>query len=426
MPDPMDNGSLVERARRATSAPPLPMQKQIRKTGLAVLSDLQEGLMRGGLLDFTLITREKEELPTSRFILMLRSSVWEEKFKLNPKLKELALDYSAPALRVALEYVISDDLTQAPLALSEDADGVRGLVQLSRFGDEFKIFALFEEAFRMLRMRINRSPALALAAFDEIADESPLEPYILQIIQDHPFDALTSPLDGPGVRYLRSSRLESLLRIDTLALEEIEFFNALITWVDLSSEEKAREHAEHCALFIQLRFIEPSELLTTVKDSELVEHTSILEAMADQALEAQLGGREFSNYRGNQRVERVVVRNSGLEDVNGIYERQGRDDYCDYEALYLKSSERRQGECGLYFWNGTWNIAPAADLSNLYYSCESGDLKLPNEGWTVCHKGVYPVPTFRVLPKRNMRNNSRAVRASLPACFRNSEEYLGN
>jgi hypothetical protein len=215
-----------------------------------------------------------------------------------------------------------------------------------------------------------------------------------------------------------------------------------------------RDRVKEIAKSIDLKFIEPSELITTVKDSELVDYTSILEAMADQALEAQLmDGKEFSNYRGKQYLERIVVRNAGSMDVNGIYLRQDKEDYRDYEALYLKTSERRNGEYGLYIWNSVWNIAPLADLSNVCYTCPttadggavaSGSMrslrhaahnttavdrstKPPAMGWEVSPNATAPAPNCRILPVRDARRGQQHnIRASLPSCYRNSLDFLGN
>lgn len=479
------NGNLAERARRNNSAPAHPLKQNSAPIAarMGVLSDLVDGLMNPKILDFYFVSSTTgERVGTSRFVIACRSTVLEELLvDVDEPIKELTLPYSGATLKAAVEYLFTNELEESPLSRDEDADTIRGLVQLSHFGQVHGVIGLYELAFRMIRMIVNKVPALALALFDEVDhyefytrgldvnpnassksfsksshDDDGMESYALQIIEDSPFEALQSPGNhGPGIQYLSLDRLEVLCRNKALQLEEIDFFHSLVKWCEVvlkwsqwsSYEEQnessdsilhdevyheKRDRVKEIAKSVELRFIEPSELITTVKDSDLVDYTAILEAMADQALEAQLEGKEYSNYRGKHHIERVLVRDGGLEDINGIYLRQDREDYRDYEALYLKTSERRNGEYGLFVWNSVWNIAPLADLSNVCYTCtplshtdESQLLKPPAKGWVASHNGTLPAPNCRLLPVRSARRN-QSIRASLPSCYRNSLEFLGN
>ena len=427
--------SLTEKARRTNSCFPAIREQtsSVKITGLAVVSDLQDGLTRRNLLDFEVISSSQERIPTSRFLLMCRSSVFEEQLRKDASVKELELsNYTSVALNAAMEYLASNELP-FHLLISEDAGTMRVLVQVSYFGEEFKVDGLYEEAFRRIRILMVKIPPLSLVAYDVVKEtaaeenmEETMEEYALQIIQDKPFETLQSTdQGGPGIQHLRPSRILALLKNQSLQIPEVDFFQALLTWYEITGD---MDHAKMCASnHIALRFIEPSELMTTVKDSEFFDSTLILEAMADQALEAQLEGKQYSNYRGLQAMERVVVKNAGIPDVNGVYIRQSRDDFRDYEALYLKPSVRSLGEYGLYFWNNVWNIAPAMDLSNIRYFCESEALTPPKVGWQVCPNGEAPEPICRFLKAREvMTRHGEAGHASLPRCFRNSFEFLGN
>jgi hypothetical protein len=507
---PPTKADAVERARRNNSAPTKPHHAPVVSRSMGVIADLMDGLTsRPTLHDFFLLSNCGVRVGAARFLLSCRSPILEELLEQNPDMMELELNYSVATLQAALEYIVTNELSKTLLAADENAATIRGLVQLSHLGETYRIAGLYETAFRIIRVVVNKIPALALAVYDEVAQyefesaakygnrfaakqmqDDSMETYALQIIADAPFTALHGPgSHGPGVQYLSINRLEALCCNKLLQLEEVDFFHALVKWCevvlnwssrstayfnyqqeeqngdakekddakdeedeeDIKRKEEQRDRVKEIAKTIELRFIEPSELITTVKDSELVDYTSILEAMADQALEAQLmDGKEFSNYRGNQYLERVVVRDAGSMDVNGIYLRQDKEDFRDYEALYLKTSERRNGEYGLFIWNAVWNIAPLADLSNVCYTCHpvsdsiisatasmhnmrqaanhtAADTKPPAQGWEVSPNGTAPPPNCRMLPVRDAgRTGHHNIRASLPSCYRNSLDFLGN
>ena len=425
--DEMASGELRERARRTISAPSMPLRADVSRTGLAVVTDLLAGAENPKMLDLEIRTSDQEVVRTSSFILASRSPVFaKEIFTDNGRVSTINCSmYSSKTVRAALRYVFTNDLKETGVDQDNTVEGMTTLVQLVRFGKDYAIDELNTAAFRFVRQLMIKMPPLAIVAYNLINKDkmdAEIESFALQVIEDDPITALfRNEKLGPGVKYFDAERLEDFMQVDSVELEEILMFETLLKWSELYPDQL--DTAESFSCFVDLRFIEPSELLTVVQDSELFSYEQVLEAAADQALIAQMEGKLFSNYRGPKHMERVVVSNAGNNDVNGVYRKKKHAS--PDEPIYSKQSERQGGEYGLYYWSNSWHLAPAADLSNVCYSCK-GDLEhVPRRGWESSSNGQEPGPVMRVIDAINAETY-QSIRNSLPACYRTYEEFLGN
>jgi BTB/POZ domain len=428
----MLNGEIRERARRTNSPPSLPTRADVCKTGVAVISDLMGGLVKPRLCDLSLLTKDGVIVKAPRFMLGIRSKQLESLlFDECKGQSDLSCfeEYSSLVLNAMLEYCVSGELNDSPLAQHEDSVTARELVHLASFANEYGLVGLYDEVFKIARILMNRKEPLAAAFYDASASLEVFEKYALQIIEDSPRLALMSP-DNAGIRHLSPDRLEAIIKDQSIPLEEMVIFRMVAHWFAESDDEHSFAVAQRCCKYINLGRIEPLDLLTTVRESNFFDELEILRACANHALDAQQRGIVFSQFRGPDDIERVLVTGAGKSGTNGMYGLYTNNEEEDSQPLYVKTSERSGGDFGVYMWESGWNLAPLADLSNVCYSAPINAAK-PNEvpvvGWTTASNGTHPAPSLRVIHANAKKPRKKHPRhPSLPRCFKDEEELLGN
>ena len=429
----MLDGEVRERSRGANSAPSLPTRADVCKTDVTVVSDLMAGLAKPRLCDVSLLTRDGQIVHAPRFMLGIRSQELERLlFDECRGQSDLSCfkEYSSLVLNAVLEYCVSGELNDSPLAQHEDSVTARELVHLASFANGYGLSGLYDEVFKIARILMNRKAPLAAAFYDASASLEVFEKYALQIIEDSPRLALMCP-DNPGIRHLSPDRLEAIIKDQSIPLEEMTMFQMVERWFAESDEVDAFHIAKRCCQHIHLERMEPLFVLTTVRDSKFMEELDILRACANLALDAQQRGMEFSQFRGHDDTERVFVVGAGKSGTNGMFSLYtSNNEEEDSQPLYVKTSERSGGDYGMYLCESGWNLAPLADLSNVCYSAPINAAmpnKVPVVGWTTASNGTDPAPSLRVIHANALKPRRKHPRnPSIPRCFKDEEELLGN
>jgi len=396
----MLHGEIRERARRSNSAPPMPTRAAVVKSGVPVVTDLIDGLSRPRLCDLSFKSKDGIIVKAPRFMLGIQSQQLETLlYDVHKDESDLSCfeGYSSLVLNAMLEYCVSGELNDSPLAQHESSATARELVHLASFSEKYGLNELFDEVFKIARILMNKREPLAAAFYDESASLKLFERYALQIFVDSPHAALMDSPD-PGICHLSSARLIALIQDQSFEIEEMLAFQIVLQWLEQSEEENAFDIARQCCQFLHLEDIEPLDLLTTVRESRLVDGLQILHACANQAVAAQRLGIYFSQPRGPGYFDRLLVTGAGKSGANGLYHARNEDDD-GMKTIYLKTSERNGGDFGVFIWGKFWNLAPAVDLSNVCYSVPINEEipgLVPTEGWKTKGNGTDPAPSLRL------------------------------
>lgn len=417
-PQNYDNFVLHKREARAIK-PPQPIVRH------PLVMAMLQALSKEHLLDLTLIGRDGVRVKSSRYIMACRIPYMEDRLFQNDNFNgEVHVgEYSEVVLKALVEFCFAGELILSPLQTEETDGSARGLVQLGELAASLEFKTLVEESYQLARRLMNRHLSLSPAVYDEASkpEVRDFKAYAIQTIADCPKEALLDKelAGAAGVEYLSSAKLESLLNDPILEVEPMTVFRMLFRWVEqMGRSEEALEFARKRALKINLKYIDRIDLLTTVKQSDFVDRQLIDEAIAEQERD---GAAALVTERTH--LERVLVKGAGLASINGLYFREhDRDGQAMYEMGHGNDI------ISLHRWGTTWGIAPAHDLSNLYYVCEvpyDSD-EVPFLGWKVGPNGQFPAPTCRWVAPEDDPNRQRSIKEALPACFQNEEELYGN
>jgi BTB/POZ domain len=400
-----------------------------------VVEALVVAMEKDHMMDITLCGKEGVQVKASRYVLACRNEAFELLFyKEDPPAAFVNLgEYNDDTLKALVVYCFTGSLTKSPVS-QETADAARGLVQLADLARIHHFRVLFDEAYQMARTLMNRKPSLACAFYDEAsgAKVKDFETYALQTIEDFPIESLLGTENG--IRYLSYERLGPILSHREMEVDEMTVFWMLKRWVE--HHKQCSENtviAKKLASKINLKFIEATDLLTTIRLSGFFEDENIDEAIAYQAMMASNRGMSFSQLRrqqssNNENRERVVVTGAGDESVNGTYYRE-IEERDESSVHFTKEGNGALEVFGLYLWGNKWGIASEIDLSNTYYQCERtlGD-RVPEKGWITGEMGRLPSPICTWMSGASSDGQLPFTPSHhiLPPCFASEEELYGN
>eukprot|EP00545_Synedropsis_sp_CCMP1620_P011570 CAMPEP_0119013898 /NCGR_PEP_ID=MMETSP1176-20130426/9188_1 /TAXON_ID=265551 /ORGANISM="Synedropsis recta cf, Strain CCMP1620" /LENGTH=660 /DNA_ID=CAMNT_0006967025 /DNA_START=86 /DNA_END=2068 /DNA_ORIENTATION=+ len=436
-----------------------------------VIEALKAAMVKDHMLDLALIANDGTRVKTCRYIMACRVESLEQ--RLYPTINssigdeekekgdaahppeqpdEISLgDYPPKILDALVEYCFCGELIKSTLKTEETAESVRGMVQLAELAGNLQFRVLGDETYQWARRMMNRNPSLACVVYNVATSTAvkEFENYAVQTIEDSPMDALLRGGAECGIHHLSAKRLEDVFRDHDMEVDELTAFHMLQRWVEhhtspsrsdvagAISPEEAVEVARKCAKSIVLCYIEPTDLLSTIKTSGLFDAADIDKAIAEQGkMASERGGvSTFGMTRGvgslgknlkNLLSERVEIQGAGMRKVNGIYVRE-----TDRDGQAMYSMGEGPDSIGLFQWENTWGIAPSCDLSNMYYECnqvisgKSEPNKVPMYGWTVSLQGENPPPSCRWIAAHTEQDDEENEK-HLPACFQSEEDLYGN
>ena len=329
-----------------------------------VIQDLLAAVQDEELSDISLIGHDNIPVPANRFVLAARSKVLKRMLYGNFKEAQSSvislMDYNSTTLEAIVEYCCRNEISKFRVRLHRNASSSRRLVQLFKAADYLELPGLAKMVAQMAHNLTSRYPPLACAVFDEADLDTPMSNDALLMIQYRPYVTLPPDDDTEGgIVCLSADRLLAILQDPEVKAGELFLFEMLQQWTELAHHPNSLSVAQACAAFLSLEYIEPHDLLHTVKDSGFCTQERITEAITKQALRASKQGLWSLSSRGVNRgrpdVERILVEGAGSKEANGMY---FRIDGLANGELYSK----REVACGQqYVYTISCSLSDAKD-----------------------------------------------------------------
>mmetsp|Transcript_16738 Transcript_16738/g.35372 ORF Transcript_16738/g.35372 Transcript_16738/m.35372 type:complete len:1101 (+) Transcript_16738:261-3563(+) len=392
-------------------------------------------MTKSHMADVSLAGKDGVVVRTSRFVLACYSPMLEEVFFKGTECSYYNADASIvnvafcneEVMMAAVHYCFCGELPPEFLSLNNNGteDAARNLARLDHLAHVLGLETLGELTYRAARRVVNRRAVLACAIFDELSyreeigpAENSIKRYALDTMREMPMDTL---LDG-GVRWMKEGSLEAVMRDQDMDVDEFYMFKILNAWTVVDRVTRLPV-AQRLSGNIELKFIDPELLATTVKDSGYFEESVIDEAIA--LIEESLANRDASE------MERVLVEGAGTDIVNGIYFRVEEEvGMGEEEVLFVKEADDGYSDVGLFLWGKKWQIAMCADYSNCFYSCEDPPNKsnatefIPRDDWVAQYRGQNPPPNCTYLPITRLSRLSSSGTSEKVVMAPNIEEMI--
>jgi len=306
------------------------------------------------------------------------------------------------AIQTALHFMASHELPQSRVGDSSEKN-LRTLTQVKVFANFYKMAYLAEEAYRAVRVLVNKTRNLASVVFDECSESmklagmedqfkrNELMTYVFDSIREKPGEFLIDD----GLQFLSPGSIEKIICDQEIDVDEITMFHILCSWAreGPGGRKDKLSVARGLVSHIQLSLLDTKYLNTRVRHCGFVDASIVNETI-----------KEIEDHLANlspEEQEHVLVTGAGTEAVNGIYVRMEEDiGLEDEEAVFIKEAAEGEigGDYGLYLWRDSWAISPCVDYSNVLYSRHAENkrgwdrLKPPADNW-MRESGEYPVPT---------------------------------
>jgi len=321
--------------------------------------------------DIILLSTDGVSVPAVRSLLMAQSS------KLSSMMpceggkglpSTLSLDYDTFTLHAIVEFCYSGgiDVTLYP---SKEA-AARALVWLVAASHFFEIHALEKMARCQIHELLSEWRPLACAVLDAaIVTEDrvtrDLASIAMLVIRANPRAVLLGPndlnrvSDGGGVFSLDIPALCTILNDTKLRNEAIVMFHCLNLWAKTNAKthgghDRARKKEIDRVVIgkkmikkIQLSHIPPTILESEVRESDLVTSNQLADAYrgwASTVLENEDRWKSFTSLgsplRRDKRGGIVIVRNAGVDEVNGVYIASSNRSHKLYSKVGMWKNER--------------------------------------------------------------------------------------
>ena len=315
----MSDNNPSARKRKADGNDPSPRGKKLGTDLLATLEDPD-------LCDVTLVGSDEGRVPAIRVYLSARSDVLKHllvgQFK-EASEEEVRMDYPAAVLKAVVHFCCTDDVPDLSALDADIVESMRLAIKLVDAADYYDLGELKKKAKQDVGKLINTENvkmrgSCLFSAFEEASRKPSLEglykALFLKVVSCA--EVLTTG-DRPGVTLLSSTNLRNLVKSPVLRARALLLYQAIKIWRDNSapideetfeSDEDRRNFAEQLASNLELRMMQPSDLLGPVSDSGLVAQDKIIQAL------------QIQSHRGMLGIYGCFITYFGQGEFNGVYD----------------------------------------------------------------------------------------------------------
>eukprot|EP00559_Dactyliosolen_fragilissimus_P007440 CAMPEP_0184869890 /NCGR_PEP_ID=MMETSP0580-20130426/35710_1 /TAXON_ID=1118495 /ORGANISM="Dactyliosolen fragilissimus" /LENGTH=406 /DNA_ID=CAMNT_0027371685 /DNA_START=66 /DNA_END=1286 /DNA_ORIENTATION=- len=317
------------------------------KRKLTLQDEIKNARQKEEMHDVDLVGYDGVRVPAVRFLLGARSEVFRKmlygEFKEGSSSEVCMPKYSQQVLMKITDYCFGE-----PLAYEfANREAARTFVQIFDCAHYLGMEGLEDLAIEIVEKYCSgdtKKPLEFLCAIYDEATNNPSAERIKNVVIDHLRLDMSSLKEG--VYSLGKKALSEIISDPMVEATEMELFDLILRWLDnvvdssLGSEDHTEEtiiFAKECVESIHLGNIDPTDLAETVSKSGLVSDEMLLKAFQFQAFKAKdMGFGEFKKVRREFVHEKVLVENSGIDTLNGVYICNGT---FDGVSKYVKSGK---------------------------------------------------------------------------------------
>lgn len=310
---------------------------------------------------------------------------------------------SNKTLRALVEYCCSDELNASIWDGScPPAEIVKDIVALARVSHAYGIPNMEERVLEGINPLMGAIPPLACVVFNYADPETTKAIYnsALSLIREKPYTCLQQEGQNVGgMVCLSPNKLKGIIRDTALQVDELFLFKQLVRWRSFNRNiySNATAVCKQLVTYIDLTYIDPSDIKAIVLDSGLFEDRAIIEALLEQSISATREGLAFAAMRGASGKEQVYAMVQGVSaDINGLYKQVQKEGTL---LCYGKMVDEKRMILLVKDSRSSWKIC---DNENLFYEWRSASTshydQFPVTGWVNASRIAgtgKPVPTVK-------------------------------
>lgn len=386
-------------------------QKEMSSEPMTATRRLLAGLRDGKMADVELVGDDGVRVPALRCVLACSSPVmhnllYSDPARANQSVIKIA-GCSNKTLKALVEYCCSDELNASIWDGScPPAEIVKDIVALARVSHAYGIPNMEERVLEGINPLMGAIPPLACVVFN-YADPSTtknIHQSALALIREKPYTCLQQEGQNVGgMVCLCPEKLKEIIRDVALQVDELFLFKQLVRWRSYNRNiyPNASAVSKQIVQYIDLTYIDPSDIKAIVLDSGLVEDRKIVEALLEQAISATKEGLAFAAMRGGTKDKKQVyamIQGSGNPDCNGLFKQVHREGTL---LCYGKIIDETRMMLLMKDSHASWKIC---DHQRVFYEWKSNNEshydQFPVNGWMDVSSpapsaGDKPVPTVK-------------------------------
>lgn len=371
--------------------------------------DIQEALDNEALHDVRLIGTDNVEIPCAKFVLAIRSPVFQRMFFGDYRERDsdsVKLDYHYIVLNTLIKYCYSDLLDFKLILNAESSmtdEEVTLLFDLRDAANYFEIAGVGDHVFSEIGKSIIHKSGMgcvcaALTSLSQrVETGSPFWDILCQLAANNP-EACFLPKDphksNEGIKAVPSSILKEILEnlddayVVTCCLKEWREENLKN---ENPSAKENHKLLNDLANGLDLKSI-PTEKLANVKPCTLFSKKRLDEALSNQ-------DQNDCKQKASIHRDAIFVSGAGMEDVNGYYTKP--NEFTCYEICFKmgETLEEKDSRFTIKLIQGRWTICAKQNGlfgqgKHLYQAPIGARLSFlpnPSSSWT-CVEGTAPAP----------------------------------
>ena len=368
---------------------------------------LLAGLRDGKMADLELVGDDGIRVPALRCVLACASPVMHNLLYGDPSRATSSVvkigGCSSRTLRALVEYCCSDELNASIWDGScPPAEIVKDIVALARVAHAYGIPNMEERVLEGINPLMGAIPPLACVVFNFADPKTTRSIYqsALGMIREKPYVCLQQEGQNVGgMVCLSPQKVKEIVQDTNLQVDELFLFKQLLHWRAFNRNVYPNSAAmcKELVSFINLTYIDPSDLKATVVDSGLVDDRKVIDALLEQSISATREGLAFAAMRGSHGKDQIyaMIHDAGTPECNGLYKQIKREGTV---LCFGKVIDEKRMMLLLKDSHSTWKIC---DHNDIYYEWNADQ-----DG----HKDQFPVSGWLASSHMNRRMSTPAIR----------------
>ena len=388
----------------------LPLKKKenpSNQPAMTATRRLLAGLRDGKMADLELIGDDGVKVPALRCVLACSSPVMHNLLYGEPSREASSVikigGCSSRTLRALVEYCCSDELNASIWDGScPPAEIVKDIVALARVAHAYGIPNMEERVLEGINPLMGAIPPLACVVFNFADPNTTASIYqaALGMIRKNPYVCLQQEGHNMGgLVCLSPQKVKDIVQDTSLQVDELFLFKQLLRWRAFNRNvfPNSADICKELVNFINLSYIDPSDIKATVVDSGLVEDRKVIDALLEQAISATREGLAFAAMRGTYGKDQIyaMIRDAGTPECNGLYKQIKRDDTA---LCFAKVIDEKRMMVLLKDSTSTWKIC---DHNEIFY-----EWRVEEDG----NSGQFPVSGWLASTHTNRRMSTPTIR----------------
>lgn len=388
----------------------LPLKKKdspSNQPAMTATRRLLAGLRDGKMADLELVGDDGIKVPALRCVLACSSPVMHNLLYGEPSRGASSVikigGCSSRTLRALVEYCCSDELNASIWDGScPPAEIVKDIVALARVAHAYGIPNMEERVLEGINPLMGAIPPLACVVFNFADPNTTTSIYqsALGMIRENPYVCLQQEGQNMGgLVCLSPQKVKDIVQDTSLQVDELFLFKQLLHWRAFNRNvfPNSADICKELVTFINLSYIDPSDIKATVVDSGLVEDRKVIDALLEQAISATREGLAFAAMRGTHGKDQIyaMIRDAGTPECNGLYKQIKRDGAA---LCFGKVIDEKRMMVLLKDSPSTWKIC---DHNEIYY-----EWRVEQNG----NSGQFPVSGWLASSHTNRRMSTPTIR----------------